>query len=71
MSDWTRASFTDVSDAAQLAALNAQLAYAASRSPYYREALAPLGTLRSLDELRRAPFLTAEKLKTKENTWLY
>ena len=65
MSDWTRASFTDVSDAAQLAALNAQLAYAASRSPYYREALAPLGTLRSLDGLRRAPFLTAEKLKTQ------
>ena len=59
-------SFAAVPAAERLEALNAQLSYAAARSPYY---LAALGQdalrLSSLSELPRLPFLTPETLRAE------
>lgn len=57
--------FAAVPDAERLRLLNAQLAYAARRSPYYREALGGLAPLDSLSGLARLPFLTAETLRAQ------
>ncbi len=60
------ASFADVPEERRLEALNRQLAYAAQRSPYYREALGAFSPLPSLAALSRLPFLDAEILRTQE-----
>ena len=52
-------------DGARLRLLNAQLAYAAERSPYYRETLGQIGPLASLAELAKLPFLTPETLRAQ------
>ena len=59
-------SFAAVPEAKRLEELNAQLSYAAARSPYYREALGR-GDLRlsSLSDLSRLPFLTPETLRAE------
>ena len=57
--------FAAVPDADRLRLLNAQLAYAARRSPYYREALGGLGALNSLEALSDLPFLTSEVLRAQ------
>ena len=51
-----RSGFTAVSDAARLALLNEQLAYAAVRSPYYAKTLAGRFPLQSLSDLSGLPF---------------
>ncbi len=48
-----------------MAALNRQLAYAAARSPYYRESLGDAAPLPSLSALSRLPFLTADTLRAQ------
>ena len=57
------ASFAALPDSERLRLLNAQLAYAAAHSPYYRETLGALGPLPALDALSRLPFLTPETLR--------
>ena len=57
--------FASLPDAARLAALNRQLAYAAARSPYYRESLGDAAPLPSLSALSRLPFLTADTLRAQ------
>ena len=57
--------FAAVPEAARLRALNRQLAWAAERSPYYREALGAAAPLPSLSALSRLPFLTAETLRSQ------
>ena len=59
-------SFAEVPEARRLDALNRQLAYAAARSPYYKETLGALAPLPSLDALSGLPFLDAEILRTQE-----
>lgn len=57
------ASFAAVPPAERLRALNDQIAYAAARSPYYRETLGGPAPLRSLSEAACLPFLTPEDLR--------
>ncbi len=57
--------FASLPDVARLAALNRQLAYAAARSPYYRESLGDATPLPSLSALSRLPFLTADTLRAQ------
>lgn len=54
-------------DLERLQLLNAQLAYAAAHSPYYRETLRSDAPLTSLAELARLPFLTPEILRAQGN----
>ena len=54
-------------DSDRLRLLNAQLAYAAVRSPWYRETLAGFGPLASLAELSTLPFLTPDILRAQGN----
>ena len=54
-------------DAERLRLLNAQLAYAAARSSYYRETLGNAAPLSSLAELARLPFLTPDILRAQGN----
>jgi len=55
--------FVSVSDETRLSALNAQLAYAAARSPYYRALLGNFTPLSALSELSALPLTDAEQLK--------
>ena len=59
------ASYTDVSDAQQLALLNRQLAYAAAHSAYYREALGAFSALSALDGLSALPMMSEQTIKTQ------
>ena len=59
------ASFAALPESERLRLLNAQLAYAAARSPYYRETLGALHPLPALDALSRLPFLTPETLRAE------
>ena len=59
------ASFSAVSDDAQLQLLNAQLAYAAAHSPYYRDVLGAHPQLTSLAQLRELPLMSVETLKAQ------
>ena len=59
------AGFASVPEQERLRALNAQIAYAAARSPYYREALGAVSPLPSLGALTRLPFLTADMLRAQ------
>ena len=54
-------------DAERLRLLNAQLTYAAERSPYYRETLGQFGPLTDLSALSTLPFLTPEILRAQGN----
>ena len=61
------APFTAATERARLALLNAQLAYAAARSPYYREHLAEApAKLESFSDLTALPFTDAETLLQEE-----
>ena len=62
-SEIQNAHFASISDSERLSLLNAQIAYAAAHSPYYREALAGFWPLPSLSALSRLPFLTPEALR--------
>ena len=64
-SDIPNTAFSSVPEAERLRFLNAQIAYAAARSPYYREALGSCAPLSALSELSRLPFLTAEQLRAQ------
>ena len=63
--DIKTSSFAAVPAAARLRSLNGQLAWAAGRSPYYREMLGAAPALSSLEEIVRLPFMTAETLRTE------
>ena len=64
-SEIQRASFAVCPPAERLRLLNAQLAYAAAHSPYYREALGRPDPLPSLAALARLPFLTPDALRAQ------
>ena len=66
LSDIQSSAFSSMPAQERLRLLNAQLAYAADRSPYYRVALGALSPLPSLDALARLPFLTPEHLRTQD-----
>ncbi len=57
------ASFAALPESERLRLLNAQLAYAAAHSPYYRETLGALHPLPAPYALSRLPFLTPETLR--------
>ena len=59
------ARFAAVPAAQRLEALNAQLSYAAARSPYYRETLGAVSPLPSLAALSSLPFLTPDILRAQ------
>jgi len=59
------AAFSACSDELQLRLLNAQLAYAAANSAYYRAALGGVGAFRQLRELRELPMMSEETIKTQ------
>ena len=67
LSDITSSAFSSTPDAERLRLLNAQLAYAAANSPYYRETLGQCAPLSSLAELTKLPFLTPDILRAQGN----
>ena len=66
LSDITRFGFSSISDPERLALLNAQIAYAAANSPYYRETLGQIAPLTALRDITCLPFLTPEILRALE-----
>ena len=67
LSDITRSGFSSISDPERLALLNAQIAYAAANSPYYRETLGQIAPLTALRDITCLPFLTPEILRAQGN----
>ena len=67
LSDITRSGFSSISDPERLALLNAQIAYAAANSPYYRETLGQIAPLTALRDITHLPFLTPEILRAQGN----
>ena len=67
LSEIRSSAFSSTPDGERLRLLNEQLAYAAARSPFYRETLAGIAPLSSLTELNKLPFLTPDVLRAQGN----